>query len=282
MDLALEDLVHVIVGWLHDGRFYLLLFIVATGARAAWAFRPRPRPRKRGPMSSEDFQRFSAEVRRRNAPFEAALAQRPLPDFQSVRNAFNAHGQNLQILANLQGETSWQHAVSSRVRADAAYETAIRGNPRKALRQLESLAAWLKRNPGVSDGLRTRDGFQRLAPPMNLAVVYAGAGAIGYLIDDATAARYYALAHAEDGGDPGVALMLAVLLLRLGRRPDARRVIAPLIEVYGVALARAEKDYEAHRGRGPWESLEDARRDMEAAQTLLAQAADPDAALIPA
>jgi hypothetical protein len=223
-------------------------------------------------MSKAEFDRFIAEHRRRNAPFEAALAKRPLPDLQSVRDAFEAHRHVLQILTNQTGGTSWQHAVPSRVRADAAYDLAIRGKPQKALRQLEDLVAWLKRNPGVSDGRATADGFYRIATPVTPATIYAGAGAIGYLIDDATAAHYYALSHAESGKDAQVALMLAALLLRLGLRDDARRVIGPLIALNRADVERAEADRKNYAGRGPLEVYDDARRDLREAEQLLARA----------
>lgn len=244
------------------------LLILDLWVRRLWSARRR----KPSPMSKAEFRRFTRNVRRRNAPFDAALAKRPLPPLQSVANAFQAHRSLLQIHTNQKPAKSWQHGVSSRVRADAAFELAIRGQYQKALRQLEDLVAWLKRNPDASDGRVTADGFYRIAAPVTPAKIYAGAGAIGYLIDDASAARYYALSHAEDGTDAQVALMLAVLLLRLGPRDEAKQVIARLVALYRAAHDRAAEAYDKDRGRGPLEVLSGAERDLKDVERLLAEA----------
>lgn len=138
--------------------------------------------------------------------------------------------------------------------------------------QLEVLVAWLKNNPDGPDGYETSDGVYRKVPTVTPATIYAGAGVIGYLIDDATATHYYALSYAENDQDASVATMLAVLLLRQGRRSDARRVIEHLIVLRRIALDRAKADFDKYRGPGPLETWALAERDLKAAEQLLAEA----------
>ena len=229
-------------------------------------------------LEKDDIRGLMAELGRREAPFLAALAERPLPDFPSLRQAFKAHYTLLHLPVRHPGEDGQMDAVPMRRRAYIALEKALKGCPDAALRRLDRLVAWRRLHPAEPDGVVTPEGFVRaMWAPITPATLYAAAGAIGYLIDDATATHYYGLAHAEDAENDEVVLMLAALLVRGGRRDEAIAAIDESLPRRRGKMAGADEALRRHPHPSNWEVFADVRADVEALEHLRAEAARPPA-----
>ncbi|GEM_PF-2409939 len=248
-------------------------YVIGMTLRAQAASRPLTKV-----LAKDDIRGLMAELGRREAPFLAALTERPLPDFPSVREAFKHHCTLLHLPVRHPGEDGGMDVFPMRRRAYIALEKALRGHPDQALKRLDRLVAWRRLNPGEPDGVFTPEGFVRaMWTPITPATLHAAAGAIGYLIDDATAAHYYGLSHAENAEDDRVALMLAVLLVRNGRGGEAITVIDASLPRRRSRMAAAEEELRLHPHPSTWEVFADERAGVEALEHLRADAAGSSA-----
>lgn len=219
-------------------------------------------------VSDSGARRAFEDADRLNAPFATALSLRPL--WRSAEDAFRSHQRIFHISQTRYGRRPWQADFPSRVEAARALDLAVDGRVQEALAALGRLADSLGSHPETPDGMG--EGSGRIGHRMTSATVCKGAGAIGYLIDDDTAASWYARSFREVGDDVSVAVILGLLLFRLGRRADAEPVLVRAVALRRDQLAICAEAERTMPGRGPLESFMTAQQDLAEAERMLAQA----------
>ena len=187
-------------------------------------------------------------------PLRSALARRPLSSFPHVVEML--WGDYRACAPDFRPDD--HPPPPSVLRGREAYDLARRGKLDAALRKLDALIAWLKREPEAA------------RHPATLVNVCMFAGAVGYCVNDETAGAYYAMAcEAEPRHRPAL-LVLGALLLRLERRDEARAVWSRALLLEQESFAETERLY-GHSGYpGHRDSMESAELALKTMESMVA------------
>lgn len=194
---------------------------------------------------------------REQAAFRDTLRKRPLSFFPRVTNAIWSHLGLFALGFSRSGPSA------DELPACKAYDLARRGKPEAALRTLDALIARLERGP--ADNLRT---------PQRLTNVHLFAGAVGYMVCEETAGAYYARAVELASYKTPALLVLGAIFVRLGRIDEAR---AAWDRALGIEREKFANDERGSHTLGQWESLQDAKVELEKLEKMVASL-QPEAA----
>lgn len=188
------------------------------------------------------------------APLRSALAQRPLSPFPRVVEALWGHYQ--MFAPGLRPDD--RPPPPSVLHARQAYALAQSGKLDAALRELDTLIARLKHDPDAAQY------------PTTLANVCMFAGAVGYCIRDETAGAYYAMACEVEPQLQPALQVLGGLLLRLGRRDEARVIWGRALRLEQEHFAEAERLYGHSSYPGHQDSMESATLALKTMESMVA------------
>lgn len=187
------------------------------------------------------------------APLRSALERRPLSSFPHVVDALWGHYQEFAPGLRLDDRPP----PPSVLRAREAYALAQRGKLDAALRKLDTLIAGLKHD---ADAARY---------PTTLANVCMFAGAVGYCVCDETSGAYYAMACEAEPDHKLALLVLGAVLLRLGRRDEARITWGRALQVEQARFAEADRNYGGSGYPGHRESMEGASQALKTMEAMV-------------